>query len=151
MSTLTIIRQATTDLGPIGQDHVIKLSASRATIAKRRWRGTAADGREFGFDLTHALSHGAIFHAEGDARYCVEQEPEEVFEIPTFTPDQAARMGWALGNLHFPIQVTADAVRVADDSAVRNFLQREKITFRRVSCIFLPEAGDGNHHHHAHD
>ena len=37
------------------KEAIVILTADRATLAKRRWRGVAQDGREFGFDLDHVL------------------------------------------------------------------------------------------------
>ena len=77
--------------------------------AKRRWRGTAVDGprirlRSSGADPTRART---LFN-EGENYYVIEQEPEEVLEIPVTTLEQAARVAWSLGNLHFGVQVLAE-------------------------------------------
>ena len=37
----------------------ISIPIDRYTLAKRRWRGVAEDGREFGFDLEAPLADGA--------------------------------------------------------------------------------------------
>ncbi len=149
MNELTIIHQAIHDHSPTAH-RVVKLTASRSTLAKRRWRGTAEDGREFGFDLDHALAAGTHFHTDGDTRYFLAQEPEDILEIPVISLEQGARLGWSLGNLHFPVQVLAESVRVPNDSAVCQFLQREHIGFTTIKDIFLPLAGD-NHHRHSHE
>jgi urease accessory protein len=149
MSGLTIIQSNAYPHGVIGPHHLIELRVDRTTLAKRRWRGTAKDGREFGFDLAEPINHGAHFFADGDNYYVIEQEPEEVLEILLNAPGQAARIGWSLGNLHFPVQVLEGAVRVQDDPAVRQLLQREGIASTRVTCLFLPlSAGAHGHHHH---
>ncbi len=127
---------------------MVKLTAARATLAKRRWRGTAEDGREFGFDLVHALGPGVVFHVEGEAAYCLAQEAEAVLEIPIASPEDGAKIGWSLGNLHFPVQVVANSVRVPDDSAVRQFLDREQIVYAKISAVFLPVVAEASHHHH---
>jgi urease accessory protein len=150
MSDLTIIRAAShRPLHQSGHVHV-RLTASRATLAKRRWRGVAEDGREFGFDLDAPLHHGDHFLIEGQAHYLIEQEREEVLEIPVNSIEQAARVAWSLGNLHFGVQVLPQSVRVTPDPAVQQMLAREQISFQRVSCVFLPLSA-GAHHHHAHD
>jgi urease accessory protein len=126
----------------------VRLLASRATLAKRRWRGVAEDGREFGFDLDEALAHGAHFFADDASHYVLEQTPEDVLEIPVTTMEQAARVAWSLGNLHFGVQVQPQAVRVTEDPAVLQLLARESIAFKRVSCVFLPLSAGAHHHHH---
>jgi urease accessory protein len=129
-------------------DTHIPLRADRATIAKRRWRGVAEDGKEFGFDLDAALGHGIHFHYEGNTSYILEQSPEPVLEIPVTTAEQAARVAWNLGNLHFGIQVLPEAVRVTEDPAVLQFLAREGVSFRRVNALFQPLSAGAHHHSH---
>ena len=149
MSELTVIRGKTRVQGECD----VPLVAHRTTLMKRRWRGTAEDGREFGFDLEKPLGHGAAFFADGETRYVIEQSPEEVLEIAVGTVEEAARVAWNLGNLHFGVQVLANAVRVTEDPAVLQFLEREKINFRRVIGVFLPLSTGASHHHapHHHD
>jgi urease accessory protein len=150
MPELTIISKATPG-GAYGPHSHVHLPVSRTTLAKRRWRGVAEDGKEFGFDLDQPINHGAHFFAVGDNYYVIEQEPEEVLEIPVTSPEQAARVGWSLGNLHFGVQVVDGAVRVPDDPAVLQLLHREGIAFSRVTCVFLPlSAGAHSHHEHHH-
>ena len=148
MSGLTIIQSNPHPHGVYGPHHHIDLRVDRATLAKRRWRGIAVDGREFGFDLAEPINHGAHFFADGDNYYVIEQEPEEVVEIPVTSPEQAARVGWSLGNLHFPVQVIDGAVRVQGDPAVLQLLEREGIAFSRVTCVFLPLSAGAHGHHH---
>ena len=150
MSELTIIRKAAHDHAPHGTHSHVPLTASRSTLAKRRWRGTADDGREFGFDLEEPLSHGAHFFVDGAKQYFIEQAPEEVLQIPVKSVEEAARVAWNLGNLHFGVQVLEGAVRVAEDSAVLHFLEREKIAFLRRRCLFLPLSAGAPHHHDHH-
>jgi urease accessory protein len=147
MSDLIIIQGAVKSSGPDDRP-AVRLAASRGTLAKRRWRGVAEDGRQFGFDLEQALPHGACFFAESGKKYVLEQEPEEVLEIVLTTPEQAASVAWNLGNLHFGVQILPHAVRVADDPAVQQFLHREGIGCRRVKCVFLPRSAGAHHHHH---
>jgi urease accessory protein len=148
MSELTIIQNHPHPHGVCGHHVHVPLRVDRATLAKRRWRGIAEDGREFGFDLKEPLNHGASFFAVGANYYVIEQTPEEVLEIAVTTLEQAARVGWSLGNLHFGVDVLAGAVRVTEDPAVLQFLSREGIAFERVRCVFQPYSSGGHHHHH---
>ena len=151
MAELTLIQNNPHPHGVDGPHHHIPLAASRATLAKRRWRGVAEDGKEFGFDLDEPINPGAHFFAVGDTYYVIEQSPEEVLEIPIASLEQAAQIGWSLGNLHFGVQVLASAVRVTEDPAVLQLLAREGIAFQRVQCVFLPlSAGAHRHHDHSH-
>ena len=128
----------------------IRLAVDRLTLAKRRWRGVAEDGREFGFDLTAPLGDGAVFFATDTAAYILAQKYEPVLEVSVTAEAlrdgaQAARMGWLIGNLHFLIEVTPDVIRVVDDPAVRQMFEREGIAFTPCKRVFHPISG-GHHH-----
>lgn len=133
---------------------VVKLKVERGMLARRRWRGVAEDGAEFGFDLEHPLADGDFFDLREGVLYQVEQTAEPVLEIPLAGgTDRAARLGWTLGNLHFPIEVLATAIRVMDDPAIRLLCEREHLPFEAVQAVFHPlggSAGHGHSHSHAH-
>ena len=148
MSELTVIRRAAPEPKPVGDFQRVPLQATRATLAKRRWRGVATDGKEFGFDLDEPLGHGTLFHTDENRLYVTDQLPEEVLEIPLATLEQAARVVWRLGNLHFGIQLLPNAVRVTEDPAVVHMLESAGIAFRRVTCVFLPLSVGEHHHYH---
>jgi urease accessory protein len=124
----------------------ILLRADRQTLAKRRWRGVAEDGGEFGFDLPTPLADGSAFFASDTALYVLTQKAEPVLEV-AFIPKPApvARLGWTIGNLHFPIQVTDDCIRVPDDPALRQLFEREKIPFTSCERVFVPFAKAHSH------
>src|SRR5271155_1851356 len=103
MADLTIIQNNPHTHGVYGHHHHVPLQVDRATLAKRRWRGVAEDGKEFGFDLNEPINHGAHFFSLAETSYVIEQMPEEVLEIPVATLEQAARVAWSLGNLHFGV------------------------------------------------
>jgi urease accessory protein len=128
----------------------VPLPVDRVTLAKRRWRGRAADAREFGFDLDDPLADGDVFFETAAVRYQIEQEPEPVLEVPFGAPPDAARLAWKIGNLHFPIAVTADAIHAPDDSAVRQLLEREGIAHRPTRAVFRPLQGSHSHGTHSH-
>lgn len=124
----------------------ITLHADRLTLAKRRWRGIAENGAEFGFDLTASLADGAAFFATETVVYCIEQKPEAVLEVALIAKAApVARLGWTIGNLHFPIQVTDDCIRVPDDAALRQLFEREKIPFNARERVFVPFAKAHSH------
>jgi urease accessory protein len=129
---------------------LISLPVDRQTLAKRRWRGVAEDGREFGFDLEHALSDGDVYFEGDAARYVIAQKPEPVLEVSMSESELSAaafaRIGWSIGNLHFQIEITSDVIRVADDSALRQLFERELIPFVETVTVFHP-LGGGHHHH----
>lgn len=126
----------------------VLLHIDRLHLAKRRWRGVAEDGVEFGFDLEHPLKDGAPFFEENGCVYCVSQKPEPVIEVPLpSSPQAAAQLGWLLGNLHFQLEVAGDALRTADDPAIRQLLHREHLGHRCVEAVFRPLSGGHSHAH----
>jgi urease accessory protein len=128
----------------------IKLPVERWTLAKRRWRGVADDGREFGFDLDAPLADGAAFFQDDAAVYVLAQKYEPVLEVRSAefgagNPADAARLGWMIGNLHFQIEIAGDIVRVVDDPAVRQLFEREGVAYTACKRVFHPLAGGHRH------
>ena len=127
----------------------VLLPVDRRTLAKTRWRGVADDGREFGFELAHPLAHGATIFQSDTHCYVIEQRPETLLRVAAHTPEEAARVGWMIGNLHFPAQVRDGAIFVEGDPAVRQMLTREGVLFDETEGVFEPLKASGvGHHHH---
>lgn len=128
----------------------VRIPVDRLTLAKRRWRGVAEDGREFGFDLEKTLTDGiAVFQTE--SLYVIAQKYESVLEVALGSDaPTAARLGWLIGNLHFPLEVAGSSVRVADDPALRQLFEREHIAFIACKRVFHPLGGGHSHGHHHH-
>src|SRR4051812_18695489 len=88
-----------------------KIVVERLTLAKRRWRGVAEDGTEFGFELPAPLTHGDTIFQSNNTRYVIGQKPEAVVEVSLeLTPSAAAGIGWAIGNLH--LELAAEPTRL---------------------------------------
>lgn len=125
---------------------VLRVPVERLVLAKRRWRGVAEDGREFGFDLEAPLADGAAIFQSDAAVYNLAQKYEPVLEVGLGADSpSAARLGWMIGNLHFAVEVTGGVVRVVDDPAVRQLFGREGIAFTACKRVFHPLSG-GHHH-----
>lgn len=115
------------------------LRVERLTLAKRIWRGTAADGAEFGFELSAPLKHGDVFWQTGSARYVIQQIPEPVVEIALdVAPSAAAGIGWAVGNLHLELQAEPSRLLAGDEPAVRQLLDRLQVPYRTTNAVFRP-------------
>ncbi len=145
---MTIIRQSLAT--PSADSPRIRLAVDRLTLAKRRWRGVAEDGAEFGFDLDAPLADGTAVFQSGSALYVLAQKYEPVLEVESAkcgvqSAGEAARLGWMIGNLHFQIELAGDVVRVVDDPAVRQLFEREHIAFTACKRVFKPLSGA--HHH----
>ncbi len=116
----------------------VELLVERRLFLKRRWRGVAADGTEFGFDLEVRLKHGGVIHQTESFDYVVRQEPEQVYQIQPNSADEAALMGWKIGNLHLGVQVVDGRIRITHDVAVLQLFEREGWAFEEVSVVFNP-------------
>ncbi len=132
--------------GRLGGTLLTILKVDRLRLAKRRWRGFAEDGEEFGFDLEYPLRDGTFFFHSETRSYAIEQQTEPVIDI--VCPENAsdsARLGWVLGNLHFPIEIHPGKLRVCDDQAIRQLLLRENYTYSLVDAVFQPLSGAHSH------
>lgn len=117
----------------------VALHAERITLAKRLWRGTAADGTEFGFELPSPLKHGDTFFQTAIARYVIDQIPEPLVEISLdLAPSAAAGIGWAIGNLHLELSAEPTRLLAPDEPAVRQLLDRLRVPFTATTAIFRP-------------
>ena len=135
---MLLIQRHLLDASPRPAAEQVRLRVERRMFLKRRWRGTAEDGVEFGFDLAGRLHSGAVIHRTEAADYVILQEEEPVYEISYTDAAQAALMGWKIGNLHFPVQIGAGWVRVARDLAVTQLCEREGWAVTETEVIFNP-------------
>ena len=117
----------------------IPIPVDRHTLAKRRWRGIAADGTEFGFELATPLRHGDTALQTAAGRYVIRQSEEAVVAIPLeMPPSAAAGVGWAIGNLHLELSSEPGRLLAADEPAVRQLLDRLKVAYEPGRAIFRP-------------
>lgn len=116
----------------------VELLVERRLFLKRRWRGVAADGTEFGFDLESRLKHGGVVYQTESVDYVVRQETELVYQIRPENPEQAALMGWKIGNLHLGVQVIDGFIRIVHDTAVLQLFEREGWAYEEVHVVFNP-------------
>jgi urease accessory protein len=128
-------------------DHSIPLNVDRRVLAKRRWRGQASDGTDFGFDLAVPLKHGVCFYNEDERYYLIDQKPEKVFRVSFPNQQEAAHLAWQVGNLHFPAQFKENYLLVEGDLAVQYMLERNEIPFEESMEIFQPILAVSSHHH----
>lgn len=116
----------------------IVLLAERRLFLKRRWRGAAADGTEFGFDLESRLHDGCVIHQTPQADYIVRQEHEPVYVLRPSSAEEAALQGWMIGNLHMGVEITGGEIRAMHDPAVRQLLERQGWAFEERTLLFNP-------------
>ena len=116
----------------------VTLHAERRQFLKRRWRGTAEDGTEFGFDLESRLTDGCVIFHENGSDYIVRQLPETVYRIPFLDAPHAALVAWKTGNLHMPAQILGDSILVLHDDAMKQLLEREGWAYSEPELVFSP-------------
>ena len=119
------------------EDQIV-LAVERRQFLKRRWRGVAEDGTEFGFDLESRLADGCVIFQQGGKDYLVRQLTETVYEVPFESADHAALVAWKVGNLHLPAQILPDRLRVLHDEAMKSLLDREGWMFSEPVVLFQP-------------
>ena len=133
-----LIQHMLAEVSRLDPEKQIVLSAERRQFLKRRWRGIAEDGTEFGFDLDARLTDGCVIFQQGGNDYVVRQLAEVVYEIPLDTPAQAALVAWKVGNLHLPAEILVGAIRVLHDEAMAQLLEREGWKYSEPEVIFTP-------------
>lgn len=116
----------------------VLLVAERRQFLKRRWRGVAQDGTEFGFDLESRLHDGGVIFQTGEKDYVVRQEHEMVYVVRPATVDEGALLGWKIGNLHMPVEITGGEIRAMHDPAVRQLLERDGWIYEERTLLFNP-------------
>lgn len=116
----------------------VELAVERRKFLKRRWRGTASDGTDFGFDLESRLTNGCVIFQDGETDYIVRQLPEKVYEISFSNPEEGALIGWKVGNLHLPAQVMGGSLRILHDDAMKQLIDREGWQFSEPEVLFTP-------------
>ena len=116
----------------------VLLRVERRTLAKRLWRGVAADGVEFGFELAAPLNTGATFYQTATHRYVVDQAREPVLEVQlaNLPPSAAAGIGWAVGNLHLEFSSEATRLLTPDEPAARQLFARIQVEYTATTSVF---------------
>lgn len=146
--TMILVRGSMSVFDPALPERSIRVD--RPKLARRLWRGVADDGTEFGFDLEVPLRHGDTVWADGSARYVIRQSAEPLLEIAiTGSPEEAAVIGWAVGNMHFVIETRERRLLAPDDPGLRQALDRVGIAYRARTDVFQPHrfAGIVGHAH----
>jgi urease accessory protein len=117
----------------------VAVRTDRITLAKRRWRGFAEDGVEFGLELAAPLTDGETILQTSTVRYVIRQEPEAVVEILLdLAPSAAAGIGWAIGNLHLELCGEPTRLLAPDEPAVKRLLERLNVAYRPTTAVFRP-------------
>jgi urease accessory protein len=135
---MQLIQHPLAESSALPPERQVTLAVERRQFLKRRWRGIAEDGSEFGFDLETRLTDGCVIFQEAEKDYIVRQLPEKVYEISLESPAQAALVAWKTGNLHLPAQILDHSIRVLHDESMTQLLEREGWPHSEPEVLFTP-------------
>jgi urease accessory protein len=135
---MIVVKQMLAERSPRPGAKRVRLLIERHLFLKRRWQGVAEDGTAFDFDLQSRLKNGCVIHQTAAADYVAAQKEEAVFQIATPTAEQAALVGWKIGNLHFPVQIVDGFIRVSAHPLIGELLAAEDWPHEQVSVVFQP-------------
>lgn len=111
---------------------------------RRRIRMVDDGGAEFLLDLANAvhLRDGDGLVLEDGGVIVVRAALEDVADMVAASPEQAARLGWHVGNRHVPVQVLpGGGLRVAEDAVLLAMAEGLGATITRHRAPFQPEPG----------
>jgi urease accessory protein len=120
------------------------------TWEQRRWmrgRFTTEKGREIGVALPTGLQIeiGQIMWIAPDWYLTMGAASEPLLSIHAGDPQEAIRIAFEVGNLHFPLAVAGGRLLVPDDSAMTQLLGRIGARWEKCSIAFEP-LGKGSPH-----
>jgi urease accessory protein len=120
------------------------------TWEQRRWmrgRFTTEKGREIGVALPTGvqIEPGQIMWIGSDWYLTMGAAMEPLLKIHADDREEAIRIAFEVGNLHFPLAVAGDALFVPDDSAMIQLFTRMGLAWERCNAPFQP-IGRGNPH-----
>jgi urease accessory protein len=134
---------------------------------KSRFAATDSQGRELAIFLPRgqAVRGGDVLVAEDGSMVRVIAAPQKVLYITTCpthgTPFDLTRAAYHLGNLHVPIELQPDHLKIEPDHVLADMLRSMHLIVVEAEMAFEPEGGaygghvtnDGHSHHapgHAH-
>jgi urease accessory protein len=120
------------------------------TWEQRRWlrgRFTTERGREIGLALPTGMQvePGQIMWIGPDWCLAMGAASEPVLAIHAGDRQEAIRIAFEVGNLHFPLAVAGERLLVPDDSAMTQLLSRIGVRWQKCSVAFQP-IGRGSPH-----
>jgi urease accessory protein UreE len=135
------------DLRPKEEDKLV------LTWEQRRWmrgRFTTERGRKIGVALPTGTTpaHGAILYVGADWYLKIEAAIEPVLSILPSDYNEAVKIAFEVGNLHFPLALEEKKILVPDDKVMVRLMDRLGVPWERRQAIFDP-IGNTQLHQHA--
>ncbi len=120
---------------------------------RRRVTLTGINGTELLLDLDKAtaLKDGDALKLEDGRLVQVKAAPEKLMEIKSDNPLRLLKAAWHVGNRHTPLELTADALYLAEDHVLEEMLRGLGVAIAHVERPFEPERGAYEGHDHDHD
>jgi urease accessory protein len=117
---------------------------------ERRWmrgRFTTEKGREIGVALPTGtqIEPGQIMFVGADWYLTMKAATEPLLAIHVADRQEAIRVAFEIGNLHFPLAVAGETLLVPDDSAMTQLLHRIGARWEKCNLAFEP-IGRGSPH-----
>src|SRR5215470_4784890 len=120
------------------------------TWEQRRWmrgRFTTERGREIGVALPTGvqIEAGQIMWIGPDWYLTLEAASEPLLRIDAGDRQEAIRIAFEVGNLHFPLAIAGESLLVPDDSALTQLLGRIGVRWEKCRAAFEPIAKGSPH------
>lgn len=122
------------------------------TWEQRRWvrgRFTTDKGRKIGLALPTGttLAPNTILWIEPDWYLRVQAAAEAVLEILPLGYEDAVKIAFEVGNLHFPLAMQGNRLLVPDDKAMIRLMDRLGARWEKRQAVFNP-FGKNEYHQH---
>jgi urease accessory protein UreE len=114
-----------------------------------RGRFTTARGRKIGVALPTGatLAHGTILYVGADWYLKIEAAGEPVLEIFPSDYNEAVKIAFEVGNLHFPLALDENKILVPDSKVMLRLMDRLGVPWERRQSIFDPIGNTQVHQH----
>jgi urease accessory protein UreE len=112
-----------------------------------RGRFTTVSGREIGVALPTGMrvEPGQLLWIAPDWYLTMDAAQEPLLAIHPVDRQQAIRIAFEIGNLHFPVATSGESLLVPDDCAMTQLLERLGVRWEKCNLAFQP-IGQGSPH-----
>lgn len=119
---------------------------------KSRLRVTLVSGKEAGLFLERGqiLRNGTLLQAENGQIVQVIAADEPVMDVTASSHFDLMRGAYHLGNRHVPLQISAEYLRLEQDSVLKGMLLGLGLVVNETNAPFEPESGAYGEHRHSH-
>lgn len=116
---------------------------------KRRCLMKTDKGDEFLLNLDRPviLKEGDLLQLNDGRLVAVKAADEDVLDLQTENKDLLIQLAWILGNMHFPIEICSNCLRIRYDHVLENDLKSFDITLARRKAPFVPLISRQKHIH----